>query len=67
MKLIDIYSLHREYLEMNGCPTMHCDVMYAVLDVFMWKNVVYIAKSVVLLWSIDTPHMYSYGIDMPNS
>ena len=35
MKLIDIYSLHREYLEMNDCPTMHCDVMYAVLYVFM--------------------------------
>ena len=35
MKLIDIYSLHREYLEMNGCPTMCCDVMYAVMDVSM--------------------------------
>ena len=35
MKLIDIYSLHRGYLEMNGCPTMCCDVMYAVMDVFM--------------------------------
>ena len=35
MKIIDIYSLHREYLEMNGCPTMCCDVMYAVMDVFM--------------------------------
>ena len=35
MKLKDIYSLHREYLEMIDCPTMCCDVMYAVLDVFM--------------------------------
>ena len=35
MKLKVIYSLHREYLEMNGCPPMHCDVMYAVLDAFM--------------------------------
>ena len=35
MKLIVVNSLHREYLEMNGCPTMHCDVMYVVMDVFM--------------------------------
>ena len=35
MKLNDIYSLHREYLEMNGYPTMCCDVMYAVMDVSM--------------------------------
>ena len=35
MKLNDIYSLHREYLEMIGCPTMCCDVMYAVMDVSM--------------------------------
>ena len=52
---------------MNGCPTMHCDVMYAVMDVFMWINAVVIVKSVVPLCSIDKPHMYSYGIDMPNS
>ena len=67
MKLIDIYSLHREYLEMNGCPTMHCDVMYVEMDVFMSINAVYIVKSVVQLCSMDKPHTYSYGIDMPNS
>ena len=67
MKLKDIYSLHREYLEMIGYPTMHCDVMYAVLDVFMWINAVYNVKRVVHICSIDKPHMYSYGIDMPNS
>ena len=35
MKLNDIYSLYREYLGMNGCPNMHCDVMYVVMDVSM--------------------------------
>ena len=30
-----VFSGHREYLEMNGCPTMCCDVMYAVMDVVM--------------------------------
>ena len=35
IKFNDIYSLHREFLEMNGCPTMHCDVMYDVMDVSM--------------------------------
>ena len=33
IKLNDIYSLHREFLEMNGCPTMHYDVMFDVMDV----------------------------------
>ena len=32
---LNIYSLHREFLEMNGYPTMHCDVMYDVMDVSM--------------------------------
>ena len=27
IKLNDIYSLHRELLEMIGCLTMHCTVM----------------------------------------
>ena len=27
IKLNDIYSLHREFLEMNGCLAMHCTVM----------------------------------------
>ena len=35
MKHKDVYSLHREYMEMNRCPTMHCDMMYAVMDVSM--------------------------------
>ena len=35
MKLIFVNSLHREYLEMNGCPAMCCDVTYAVMDVIM--------------------------------
>ena len=43
------------------------DVMYAVKDVLMWINAVYIVKSMVPLCSIDKPHVYSYGIDMPNS
>ena len=43
------------------------DVMCAVMDLFMWINTVYIVKSVVPFCSIDKPHMYSYGIDMPNS
>ena len=43
---------------------MHCDVMYAVKDVLMWINAVYIVNSVVPLCSIDKAHMYSYGIDM---
>ena len=67
MKFNDIYSLHREYLEMNGCPTMCCDVMYTVMDVSMWINAVFNVKSVVPLCTIDKPHMYSHGIDMPHS
>ena len=35
IKLNDIYSFHREFLEMNGCPTMHCNVMFDVMDVSM--------------------------------
>ena len=52
MKLNDIYSLHREYLEMNGCPTMCCDVIYAVMDVSV-NNAVFNVKSVVPLCTID--------------
>ena len=62
MKLNDIYSLYREYLEMNGCPTMCCDVMYAVMDVSMWINAVFKVKSVVPICTIDNPtciHMAS--------
>ena len=35
IQLNDIYSLHREFLEMNGCPTMCYDVMFDVMDVSM--------------------------------
>ena len=45
MKLIVVNSLHRDYMVLNGdewswtgYPTIHCDVMYAVMDVFMGIN-----------------------------
>ena len=43
---------------MNGCPTMCCDVMYAVMEVFMLINAVYIVKSVVPLFQRQTQHVF---------
>ena len=57
IKLNDIYSLHREFLEMKGCSTMCCDVMYDVMDVSVNKCCINV-KSVVPLSTIDKPHRY---------
>ena len=43
IKLNDIYSLHREFLEMIGCLTMGCTVMRCnvmLMDVSMRINAV---------------------------
>ena len=71
MKLTVVNSLHREYLEMNGVHmvvlpcAVSCDV--CCNGCFNVNKCCVVVKSVVPLCSIDKPHVYSYGIDMPNS